>query len=319
MFLTTAVYDFTFNLEFHLRVPVTGDVVSSAKRRRALKLVDRALSKRQYKSAVSLVKQLQGKPYGLRGFGAAKQIIKKRLELDESEVNRMDILSLQPLVDSILDSVQQCLQISLLEEILSVEKLESSMAEGRHSSRCEEQEHFICAQHEAGHFLVGYLMGVLPKAYQVPSIQALRQNRFAEGKVSFVGFEFLGEIDSAKILGENADIRSFNNRANKGTISSKTLNQFSCVTLGGLVAELLVAGNSDGHLADILKLWSVLTWLGLPKSEADLHLRWAATNTAFIMSRHCETRSRLAEAMALAKPIGLCIDAIENCLEGAMI
>lgn len=75
MFLTTAVYDFTFNLEFHLRVPVTGDVVSSAKRRRALKLVDRALSKRQYKSAVSLVKQLQGKPYGLRGFGAAKQVI----------------------------------------------------------------------------------------------------------------------------------------------------------------------------------------------------------------------------------------------------
>lgn len=39
-------------------------------------------------------------------------------------------------------------------------------------------------------------MGVLPKAYQVPSIQALRQNRFAEGKVSFVGFEFLGEVRS---------------------------------------------------------------------------------------------------------------------------
>ncbi|KAL0558394.1 hypothetical protein IC582_002958 [Cucumis melo] len=319
MFLTAAVYDFTFDLEFHRRVPVTGYVVSSAERRRALKLVDRALSKRQYKSAVSLVKQLQGKPYGLRGFGAAKQIIKRRLELDESEVNGMDMLSLQPLVDSILDSVQQCLQISFLEEILSAEKPESSMAEGRHSSRCEEQEHFICAQHEAGHFLVGYLMGVLPKEYQVPSVQALSQNRFAEGKVSFVGFEFLGEIDSVKILGQNADIKKFNKRANKGTISSKTLNQFSCVTLGGLVAELLVAGNSDGHLADILKLWSVLTWFGLPKSEADLHLRWAATNTAFIMSRHCETRLRLAEAMTLAKPIGLCIEAIENCLEGAII
>lgn len=34
----------------------------------------------------------------------------------------------------------------VLIQILSVEKLESSMAEGRHSSRCEEQEHFICAQ-----------------------------------------------------------------------------------------------------------------------------------------------------------------------------
>ncbi|XP_038879284.1 uncharacterized protein LOC120071224 isoform X2 [Benincasa hispida] len=263
MFFTAAVYDFTFNLEFHRRIPVTGEVISSVKRgesgdgavkrRRALKLVDRALSKRQYKSALSLVKQLQGKPYGLRAFGAAKQIIKRRSEMDEPELNRKDILALQPLVVSILDSIQQCLQISLLEKI-SAEKLQSLVADGRHSSRCEEEEHFICAQHEAGHFLVGYLMGVLPKEYEVPSIQALNQNRFAEGKVSFVGFEFLGEIDSVKILGENADIRNFHNRANEGRISSKTLNQFSCVTLGGLVAELLVAGNSDGHLADILKL-----------------------------------------------------------------
>lgn len=67
------------------------------------------------------------------------------------------------------------------------------------------------------------------------------------------------------------------------------------------------------------QLGSVLTWLGLSKSEADLHLKWAATNTAFIMSQHCETRSRLAEAMALGKPIGLCIDAIENCLQGIEI
>lgn len=32
----------------------------------------------------------------------------------------MDMLSLQPLVDSILDSVQQCLQISFLEEAHSL-------------------------------------------------------------------------------------------------------------------------------------------------------------------------------------------------------
>lgn len=51
-------------------------------------------------------------------------------------------------------------------------------------------------QHEAGHFLVGYLLGVLPREYEVPSIQTLSQNRFAEGKVSFVGFEFLGEVRS---------------------------------------------------------------------------------------------------------------------------
>ncbi|XP_023515950.1 uncharacterized protein LOC111779959 isoform X2 [Cucurbita pepo subsp. pepo] len=301
MFFTAADCDFTFNLEFHRRIPVTGDVISSAKRgdsgdgaakrRRALKLVDRALSKRQYKSALSLVKQLQGKPYGLRAFGAAKQITKRP--------SAMDNLSLQPLVDSILDSIQPCLQIS-------AEKLESLIAEGRYPSRCEEEEHLICAQHEAGHFLVGYLMGVLPKQYEVPSIQALRQNRFAEGNVSFVGFEFLGEENKGR-------------QENKGTISSTKLKQFSCVILGGLAAELLVAGKSDGHLADILKLESVLIWLGLPNSDADRHLKWAAMNTAFIMSRHSETRSILAKVMALGKSIGFCIDTIENCLQGIEI
>lgn len=85
MFSTVADYDFTCNVEFHRRIPATGAVVSSekrggfsdgaAKRRRALKLVDRALSKRQYKSALSLVKQLQGKPDGLRAFGSAKQVL----------------------------------------------------------------------------------------------------------------------------------------------------------------------------------------------------------------------------------------------------
>ncbi|XP_022968755.1 uncharacterized protein LOC111467900 isoform X1 [Cucurbita maxima] len=328
MFFTAADCDFTSNLEFHRRIPVTGDVISSAKRwdsgdgaakrRRALKLVDRALSKRQYKSALSLVKQLQGKPYGLRAFGAAKQITKRPSAMDESELNTKDILSLQPLVDSILDSIQPCLQIS-------AERLESLIAEGRYPSRCEEEEHLICAQHEAGHFLVGYLMGVLPKQYEVPSIQALRQNRFAEGNVSFVGFEFLGQIDSIKILVENADIKNLHERENKGrqenkgTISLTKLNQFSCVILGGLVAELLVAGNSDGHLADILKLESVLVWLGLPKSDADRHLKWAAMNTAFIMSRHSETRLILAKVMALGKSIGFCIDTIENCLQGIEI
>ncbi|XP_022968757.1 uncharacterized protein LOC111467900 isoform X2 [Cucurbita maxima] len=309
MFFTAADCDFTSNLEFHRRIPVTGDVISSAKRwdsgdgaakrRRALKLVDRALSKRQYKSALSLVKQLQGKPYGLRAFGAAKQITKRPSAMDESELNTKDILSLQPLVDSILDSIQPCLQIS-------AERLESLIAEGRYPSRCEEEEHLICAQHEAGHFLVGYLMGVLPKQYEVPSIQALRQNRFAEGNVSFVGFEFLGQENKGR-------------QENKGTISLTKLNQFSCVILGGLVAELLVAGNSDGHLADILKLESVLVWLGLPKSDADRHLKWAAMNTAFIMSRHSETRLILAKVMALGKSIGFCIDTIENCLQGIEI
>lgn len=48
-------------------------------------------------------------------------------------------------------------------------------------------------QHEAGHFLVGYLLGALPKRYVVSKIEALTQNEFVGG-VEFMGFEFLGEV-----------------------------------------------------------------------------------------------------------------------------
>ena len=53
---------------------------------------------------------------------------------------------------------------------------------------------YIYMQHEAGHFLVGYLLGVLPRGYEIPSKEVLRQDRFAAGRVEFVGFEFLGEV-----------------------------------------------------------------------------------------------------------------------------
>lgn len=52
----------------------------------------------------------------------------------------------------------------------------------------------IFAQHEAGHFLTGYLLGVLPKGYEIPSAEALKQDDFAVGRVQFVGFDFLKEV-----------------------------------------------------------------------------------------------------------------------------
>lgn len=49
-------------------------------------------------------------------------------------------------------------------------------------------------QHEAGHFLVGYLLSALPKRYVVSKMEALMQNEFVGGGVEFMGFEFLGEV-----------------------------------------------------------------------------------------------------------------------------
>lgn len=55
-------------------------------------------------------------------------------------------------------------------------------------------------QHEAGHFLVGYLVGVLPYRYKVPSVEDLMQDKFAPGNVEFCGFDFLREVRSFALM-----------------------------------------------------------------------------------------------------------------------
>lgn len=48
----------------------------SWRRRRALRRIDSDLEKGNFKAALSLAKQLQGKPGGLLGFGSVKLVIK---------------------------------------------------------------------------------------------------------------------------------------------------------------------------------------------------------------------------------------------------
>lgn len=48
--------------------------------------------------------------------------------------------------------------------------------------------------------------------------------------------------------------------------------------------------------------------------EKAAHIRWAASNTVSLLHSYNEARVSLAEAMAKAKPIGSCIEAIESAI-----
>lgn len=63
-------------------------------------------------------------------------------------------------------------------------------------------EYQVFGDHEVGHFLIGYLVGVLPRSYEVPSVQHITQDKFAQGNVQFLGFEFLKEVDINTISGK---------------------------------------------------------------------------------------------------------------------
>ncbi|KAF9605283.1 hypothetical protein IFM89_015899 [Coptis chinensis] len=267
-------------------------------RRRVLRKVDNELARGNSKGALSLVKQLQGKPGGLRGFGAAKQVPYRQYTLDGLDLNEMDVISFQTLVDSILDSVERSLQFSAFDMVPSAEQMESLMLDKTDPSPSEDF-HNMCKQHEAGHFLVAYLLGVLPKGYVIPDVEDM-EDELIGGRVDCIGFDFLNSVNRAKV-------------------SSKNLNRFSCVALAGLAAECIVFGYSEGSFCDVEKLDELLKWLGYTDKEAKSLVRWAALNDALILSRHCDVRAKLADAMSSGWSIGYCIDAIENALVGKEI
>ncbi|KVH85789.1 hypothetical protein Ccrd_025426 [Cynara cardunculus var. scolymus] len=296
------------------RVKEDGDSCGVRRRRAALRLVDRQLEKSNFKLALSLVKQLQRQPppAGLRGFAGARQVPRRVLSVQELHLSVTETSALQSLFDSILDLIMSSLESSPLEEGRSV------TSEGDDSYLEDDIiEHKQVVQHEAGHFLVGYLLGVLPKKYSLFSMEDMKQDNIVDASVKFIGFEFLTKLEDG-VLSKNLQV--------------KPGHQLLCVIVGGLVAEHLVFGYSKGHHADVEMLFvdnlrrtafRIVHFIKQLKrvlkqsteDEANTLIRWCVLNTLVILHHHGEARSMLAEAMAHGRSIGNCIDIIENTLK----
>ncbi|GAB4855487.1 hypothetical protein Ancab_024106 [Ancistrocladus abbreviatus] len=273
-----------------------GDSVALIRRHRELRMVDKQLSKGNYKTAVKIVKRMEGKPDGLRGYGVAKKVTCRRLSLEELELHGEDISHLQYMADSILSLIVKRIQYPLEEVSSSFSRNEGSGTVRRiNEGLIYELNHFIYKQHEAGHFLVAYLLGVLPREYEVPSMEAI-QEKAMEGYVHILNLQSLKS-------------------ENEHQFSSRTLNKFSCIVLAGLVAVYLKIGHIGGSQSDIDKLYSTFKWLGYSNTEAKAQMRWAVLNTLLILHRYQVATSRLAEAMALGRSIGSCIGVIEDSLD----
>ncbi|GER36012.1 peptidase [Striga asiatica] len=312
------------------------------RRRRELKRVDRELEKGNYKAALSLVKQLKAHPAGLlRGFGAAAAAkdLRHVSALNELKLaGETELSSLQLVVDAILHSITSSVDFQLQEEEAEVSIQDFGKAKDVGSYDSIHEDHMMCMQHEAGHFLVGYMMGVLPRRYKVPCVEDLLHDPFARGKVEFVGFEFLRDVRADTMSNKNLlkgrpkkEVRShpLSNQSLFGIVAlcynitifehpksrfKQTLRKFCIVILGGLAAEHLLFGYSELLHSDVQKLFTVLKWLGLSEKEADYETRQAAEVAVLILSSQSEAQSRLAEAMALGKSVGFCINTIETAL-----
>lgn len=308
-------------------VSFCGAQAAGGLRWQVLEQVDKELSKGDERAALSLVKDLQGKPHGLRCFGAARQVPQRLYTLDELKLNGIETSSLLSPKDATLGAIERNLQIAALLGVVSAQAVfgfspqqllylsvgvlflgtvdsvsfgggVGSLILDTIGHTISQKYHNRVIQHEAGHFLIAYLLGILPRGFTLSSLEALKQEGSlnVQAGTAFVDFEFLEEVNSGKV-------------------SATMLNRFSCVALAGVATEYLLYGYAEGGLSDINTLDRLLKSLGFTQKKADSQVRWAVLNTILILRRHEKARVKLAQAMSEGKSVGSCIDIIENTID----
>ena len=148
--------------------------------------------------------------------------------------------------------------------------------------------------HEAAHFLVAYLMGILPKGYTLSSLDAYE--KYGALNVQ-AGCAF---CDGA-----------FQREVARGKIGSGSLGRFSCVALAGISMEYIAFGFSEGGVSDVRQLDGMLRALAFTQKKSDSEVRWAVLNTITLLRRHEACVRKLSEKMAAGASVGECVRLIE--------
>lgn len=152
------------------------------------------------------------------------------------------------------------------------------------------------ALHEAGHILVAYYCGILPKAITLSSLDTLLRYKSLgiQAGTLFLDSEFQIEVS-------------------KGKLSSSSLDKYTCICLAGVIAEYLCFGRAEGGVNDIRQLDALFRAIGFSQAKSDGEVRWAVLNCAFILREKAALHKSIAEAIKTQAPtIGQLVKLIES-------
>ncbi len=148
----------------------------------------------------------------------------------------------------------------------------------------EHRERII--KHEAGHFLVAYLLDIPISGYALNAWEAFQQGQAAQGGVQF-------------------DDRQLNEQLQKGQITAQMLDRYCTVWMAGIAAETIAYGNATGGAEDRLKLQAVLSQINTP-INAQLKARWAALQARTLIEANSKAYEALVTAMAQRASVEEC-------------
>ncbi len=158
----------------------------------------------------------------------------------------------------------------------------------------EHRERII--HHEAGHFLVAYLLGIPVMSYTLSAWEALKQKQPGQGGVSFDDGELASQLE-------------------RGTIAAQKLDRYCTIWMAGIAAEMLVYENSEGGADDRSKLSMVLTNLGFSASACEQKQRFCTLAAKTLLQENWLSYQALVKAMRERASVAECQNAIAEACE----
>ncbi|MDF5733218.1 MAG: ATP-dependent Zn protease [Rhizonema sp. PD38] len=147
--------------------------------------------------------------------------------------------------------------------------------------------------HEAGHFLVAYLLGIPITGYTLSAWEALKQKQPGQGGVSFDDGELASEL-------------------NLGKIGVQKLDRYCTIWMAGIVAETLVFDNAEGGADDKSKLAGVLKSLGFSSSAYEQKQRFFSLQAKNLLQENWLAYQALVNVMRQRASVIECQNAIEG-------
>lgn len=141
-------------------------------------------------------------------------------------------------------------------------------------------------EHEAGHFLVAYLLGISIEGYTLTAWESLRQGRSARGGVMF--------------------------SPPPPDISHRLLQQYCTVWMAGIAAEKLIYDRAEGGSEDRQKLRGVLFVAGKQQQEIVKQENLATLQAKTLIQTNWDAYQALVTAMKDRTTIAECCQQIDR-------
>jgi hypothetical protein len=159
-------------------------------------------------------------------------------------------------------------------------------------ARLSGEERQRVLHHEAGHFLVAFLLDIPVTDYTLSAWQSWRKGIPGLGGVQF-------------------DTTGLDTSLQTGQLPAPVLNRYCTVWMAGIAAEQHVYGEARGGQDDRQKFTLLWQQLQRPQAEGQMRQRWAVLQAKTLLEKHAELYQALVAAMALGTPAADCITLLQ--------